>query len=192
MTYVRRVPNRPQTPRVPPLQPDEQDEQQRELLAGAAAPGIPAANIFATLVRHPGLFRKWMPFGGKLLTGKLPARDRELLILRTGWRCQSVYEWGQHVLIGRAAGLNDDDIERLKEGPDAPGWHADDALLVRAADELHDDACITDETWTQLAARYDEKQLVEIPMVVGQYHLVSYTLNSLGVQREAGVPGFDG
>jgi alkylhydroperoxidase family enzyme len=186
------VPDRPKTPRIPPLPPDEQDDQQRELLAGAAAPGIPAANIFATLVRNAGLFRRWMPFGGKILNGKLPARDRELLILRSGWRCQSVYEWGQHVLIGRAAGLTDDEIERLKRGADAAGWSEVDAALVRATDELHDDGCITDATWATLAGHYDEKQLIEIPMVVGQYHLVSFTLNSLGVQREAGVPGFDG
>ncbi|MEY2460760.1 MAG: hypothetical protein QOG30_2590, partial [Acidimicrobiaceae bacterium] len=141
MTTLLGVSNRPQSPRIPPLGPDEQDDQARELLAGAAAPGIPASNIFSTLVRHPGLFRKWMPFGGKLLTGKLPARERELLILRTGWRCQSDYEWGQHVLIGRAAGLSDEEIERLKAGPDAPGWDPFDAALVRAADELHDDAC---------------------------------------------------
>ncbi|HEV3225667.1 MAG TPA: carboxymuconolactone decarboxylase family protein [Acidimicrobiales bacterium] len=186
------VSNRPQSPRIPPLAPDEQDEQQRELLEGATAPGIPASNIFSTLVRHPGLFRKWMPFGGKLLSGKVPARERELLILRAGWRCQSDYEWGQHVLIGRRAGLADDEIERLKAGPDAPGWSEFDATLVRAVDELHDDGCITDATWAALASRYDEQQLIEVPMVVGQYHLVSYTLNSLGVQREHGVPGFDG
>src|SRR5438477_3016113 len=126
---------RPDSPRIPPLTADERDEQQQELLGGVGGVTGPASNIFDTLVQHPGLFRKWLPFGGKLLSGKLPARDRELLILRTGWHCRSVYEWGQHVLIGRAAGLNDDDIERLKEGPDAPGWHADDALLVRAADE---------------------------------------------------------
>jgi len=190
MSTLLGVPKRPQSPRIPPLADEEQDDQARELLAGAAAPGIPASNIFATLVRHPGLFRKWMPFGGKLLTGKLPARDRELMILRTGWLCQSDYEWGQHVLIGRACGVTDEEIERLKIGPDAPEWEPFDAALVRATDELHDDACITDETWATLASRYDDAQLTEVPMVVGQYHLVS--LNSLGVQREPGVPGFDG
>src|SRR3982751_1104628 len=151
-----------------PLSPEDQDDQARELLAGAVAPGVPASNIFSTLVLHPGLFRKWMPFGGKLLSGKLPARERELLILRTGWRCQSVYEWGQHVLIARAAGVTDEEIERLKEGPDARGWAPFDATLVRAADELHDDACITDATWAELAARYDVPQLTEVCMVVGQ------------------------
>jgi alkylhydroperoxidase family enzyme len=174
---------RPRTPRLTPLPEHEQDEQARALLG--------EANIFATLVRHPGLFRKWLPFAGKLLAGKLPARDRELLILRTGWRCRAEYEWGQHALIGRGVGLSDEEIQRIKAGPDAPGWDPFDAALLRAADELHDDGCIGDATWAALAARYDERQLIEAPMVVGHYHLVSFVLSSLGVQREPGVPGFE-
>jgi 4-carboxymuconolactone decarboxylase len=184
------------TPRIEPLPPEEQDAPARELLAavGANAPGENASglNIFTTLARYPGLFRRWLPFAGKLLAGKLPARERELLILRTGWRCRSEYEWGQHVVLGRAAGLTDDEIARIKEGPDAAGWDAFDAALLRAADELHDDNRIGDTTWDALAVRYDERQLIEVPMLVGQYHLVAFTLNTLGVQREPGVPGFDG
>jgi alkylhydroperoxidase family enzyme len=183
--------DRPAGARIPPLGPDEQDAQARELLAGAGRPGTPASNIFTTLVRHPGLFRRWLPFGGKLLAGKLAARDRELVILRTGWLCRSEYEWGQHVLIGRDAGLSDDEIRRIQDGPDAPGWSAPDATLLRAVDELHDDACIGDATWAALADHYDDRELIEVPMVVGHYHLVAFTLNSLGVQREPGVPGFN-
>jgi alkylhydroperoxidase family enzyme len=186
------MPTRPSAPRIAPVTAAEQDDQTRELLAGAGATGAPASNIFTTLVRHPGLFRKWLPFGGKLLAGKLPARDRELLILRTGWRCQSVYEWGQHALIGAQAGLTDVELRRIQAGPDADGWNASDALLLRAADELHDDSCISERTWGALAAAYDEPRLIEIVMVVGHYHLVSFALNSFGVQREPGVPGFDG
>lgn len=151
----------------------------------------PTVNIFATLARHPGLFRKWLPFGGKLLAGKLPARERELLILRTGWRCRAEYEWAQHVPIARRAGLTDEEIERVKAGPDAPGWDRFDAVLLRAADELKDDSCITDATWSALAERYDERELIEVPMVVGHYLLVSGVLNSLGVPLESGVVGFD-
>ncbi|MEY2435832.1 MAG: hypothetical protein QOF97_668 [Acidimicrobiaceae bacterium] len=180
--------SRPTTPRIPPLPAEEQDDNAREMLTAVA---LPAANIFATFVRHPGLFRKWMPFGGKLLNGKIPARERELLILRTGWNCRSEYEWGQHVVLGRAAGLTDDEITRVKAGPDGAGWDPFDATLLRAADELHGDACVSDATWAALADRYDERQLIELPMLVGQYHLVAFTLNSLGVQREEGVPGFD-
>jgi alkylhydroperoxidase family enzyme len=182
-------PARPQTPRIPPLRDEETDEQARELLEEVRLPNAVAVNIFETLVRHPGLYRRWMPFAGKLLGGKLPGRDRELLILRTGWHCRSAYEWGQHVRLAQAEGISDDEIERVAAGPDAAGWTPFDRTLLTAADELADDACITDETWTALAERYDERQLIEVPMLVGQYHMVAFTLNSLGVQREPGVPG---
>jgi alkylhydroperoxidase family enzyme len=184
--------DRPTSPRIPPLEPAERDEQQVDLLAGASIPGIEPMHIFTTLVRHPGLFRTWLPFGGKLMGGRLPARERELLILRTGWNCRSEYEWGQHVVLSRQAGVTDDEIERVKAGPDDPAWDPSDALLLRAADELHRDHCVGDTTWAALAERYDERQLIEVPMVVGHYHLVAFTLNTLGVQREDGVPGFEG
>jgi alkylhydroperoxidase family enzyme len=179
----------PPEPRIPPLPEDERDDQARELLSGARIAGS-EANIFTTLVRHPGLFRRWMPFGGKLLAGKLPARERELLILRTGWNCRAEYEWGQHVRIGLDSGLTRAEIERIPAGPDAGGWSQHDATLLRAADELHSAAAIADETWAALAAAYDEKQLIEVCMVVGHYHLVAFTLNSLRVERDAGVEGF--
>ena len=178
-------------PRIPPLPASEQDEQARELLQGVRVTDAPAANIFATLVRNPGLFRRWLPFGGKLLAGKLPARDRELLILRTAVHCQAEYEWGQHRLIGLSAGLSEAEIARVRDGAGAEGWDPFDAALLAAADELHRDACISDTTWEVLASRYDERQLIEVPMVVGHYHMVAFTLNSLGVELEPGVAGFD-
>jgi 4-carboxymuconolactone decarboxylase len=170
--------------RIPPLPADEQDDQARELLAQAGGEAAGATHIFTTLVRHPGLFRRWLPFGGKLLAGKLPARDRELLILRTGHNCDADYEWAQHVRIGRRAGLSDEEIGRVREGPGAPGWDPFDATLLRAADELHETSTLSDATWAALAERYDERQLIEVPMLVGHYHLVAFALNSLGVQVE--------
>ena len=175
---------RPSRPRIPPLAEADRDDQARDLLAQAGGPAVGATNIFTTLVRHPGLFRKWLPFGGKLLAGKIPPRERELLILRTGWNTRAPYEWHQHVRIALASGVTDDEVERVKAGPEAPGWSPLDVLLLRAADELHADACITDATWAALAEHYDERQLIELPMLVGHYHLVAFTLNSLGVQIE--------
>ena len=179
---------RHRTLRVAALGDDEMDEQQRELLRGVIVPGG-TSNIFRTLVRHPGLFRRWMPFGGKLLNGKLPARERELAILRVGWLCQSEYEWGQHVPIGRAAGLTDEEIGRIPSGAAAHGWSELDRTILTATDELHTDACVGDASWARLSEEYDEKQLIELVMVVGHYHLVSFALNSFGVQREEGVVG---
>jgi alkylhydroperoxidase family enzyme len=175
-------------PRIPPLPADERDERTADLLRGLMGGG--ELNIFSTLARHPKLLKRWSAFGGTLLAGgDLPAREREILILRTGANCRSEYEWGQHVRIGKDAGLTDDEIRRIFEGADA-GWGDADRVLIVAADELHRDSRLSDDTWAVLRARYSDKQLIELLMVVGQYHLVSFTLNSLGVQREAGVEGF--
>lgn len=166
-------------PRIPPLPPAERDERARELLAGVGSD----LNIFTTLVRHPRLFRRWVAFGGVLLTGLLPARDRELLILRTAHRCGADYEWVQHVRIALDAGVSAEEVDRVAAGPGA-GWSDHDAALLRAVDELHDGQRIGEATWATLAATYDEAQLIEVCMVVGQYHMVAFTLNSLGVEVE--------
>ncbi len=177
-------------PRITPVPVEERTGAIRELLDGAVVPGADDANIFTTFVRAPGLFRKWLPFGGKLLNGTLPPRDRELLILRTGWNCASPYEWGQHARIALLCGLEPLEVDRVTLGPDAPGWEAFDATLLRAADELHAAWTIEDETWVALTSRYDTAQLIEVPMVVGHYHLVAMTLNTLGVQLDEGLQGF--
>src|SRR5436305_289160 len=151
-----------EAPRIPPLPTEQQDQQARELLDGVSAGSAPASNIFSTLVRHPGLFRRWLPFGGKLLGGgKLPARDRELLILRTGWLCRAEYEWAQHREISKSIGITDQEIARVREGPDAQGWEPFEATLMRAVDELHSDSTISTGTWAKLGQHYDEKQLIE-------------------------------
>ena len=91
--------------------------------------------------------------------------------------------------LARAAGLSDDEIARVAKGPDEPGWDTFEASLLRAADELRADSVISDPTWAALAERYGERQLIEVCMLVGQYHLVAFTLNSLGIEREPGVEG---
>ena len=79
----------------------------------------------------------------------------------------------------------------VKSGPEAEGWTELEGAVLRAADELHSDACITDDTWTVLAEHLDERQLTEVPMLVGQYHIISFTLNTLGIQREPSLGGFN-
>jgi alkylhydroperoxidase family enzyme len=178
------------TPRIPPLRPAERDERTEELLRSLrAGPGPDGSdlNIFATLARHPRLLKRWSAFGGTLLyAGELPQRERELLILRTAWNCRAEYEWGQHVRIGLASGLTEDEIAHVPDGPGGSGWSAEDTALLAAADELHEHARIGDGTWQALAARFSEAQLIELCMLVGQYHLVAFALNSLGVEREDG------
>jgi 4-carboxymuconolactone decarboxylase len=180
-------------PRIPPLPPDEWPEELRPLAAFTAsgeALSVGDLNIFRTLAQHPALFQSWAPFGAYLLTnGTLPFEERELLILRTGFNCGSPYEWGQHVRISLNGGIDRETIDRVVDGPDADGWSGTEAALLRAADELHSGARITDETWAELANAYDERQLIEIAMTVGQYHMVAFALNSLGVEQDEGIEG---
>jgi alkylhydroperoxidase family enzyme len=121
----------------------------------------------------------------------LPARERELLILRVGWLCRSGYEWGQHVVIARHCQVADDEIRRVADGPDAPGWSSADRALLRAADELHADSFITDATWQALSEQWSEQQRLDLIFTIGQYHLVSMALNTLGVQLDPGTPSFE-
>lgn len=178
-------------PRVAPLPPEDRDADQADLMQRFA--GQRPLNVFTTLLHHPALFRRWLPFANHILgKSSLSVRERELLILRTAWNVQSEYEWGQHVLIAREAGMDAADLAAAKQGPEAPGLDAKEALLLRAADELVADAFIGDDTWAGLATHYDTRQLMDIVFTVGQYNMLAMALNSLGVQRDAGVPGFDG
>jgi 4-carboxymuconolactone decarboxylase len=180
-------------PRIPPLQPEEWDEELRAMLERRPAPAQVALgehNIFSTLARHKQLFKAWMRFAGYLLgNGTLSARTRELLILRTACNCGADYEWGQHVRIGLAVGLSRAEIDRVADGPSARDWSEEERTLLQAADELHRDAKISAVIWAKLAASVDEQGLIEIAMLVGNYHLVAFALNSLEVELDEGLEG---
>ena len=178
-------------PRIPALAPEQWSEAAQAALAPLRNDGQPL-NIFRTLANHPDLARRWMVFANHIL-GKstLPVRERELLILRIGWLCQSGYEWGQHVLIARREGMTEADIGACRTGPDTPDLAEADSLLLRAVDELHGDAHVSDGTWAGLNRHFSTQQLMDIVFTVGQYNLVSMALNSFGVQPDEGLPGWE-
>lgn len=183
---------RPTSPRIPPINLDEvEDPELATTLAGALTLDGRPLNIFGVLGRHPKLLKRFNLMGGFLLNkGLLPERERELVILRIGWNARSVYEFGQHTVIGLRCGLTGDEIAALTRAPDAFDWGVDDLALIAMADELAADDCVSDATWTALAARWTDAELVELLVVAGFYRLVSGFLNSAGVQLDAGVPGF--
>ena len=130
---------------LPPLPESEWDDETRAMLSPDLPGGGRVLNIFATLSRHPKLMKRWLVFGSHVLAkSTLPAHDRELLILRTGLRCRAPYEWGQHVVIAAAAGITDVEIAQVAAGPDDRGWDPFEATLLRAADELHDNLCVSE------------------------------------------------
>ena len=179
-------------PRIHPQDESEWDDEVKTIIRGnkkSSKAYVP--NVIKTIVRHPKLFKRWRVFGNHVLfKSSLPAREREILILRIGWLCQSEYEWGQHVVIGKQASLNDEEIKMITTGPDAPGWDLFDATLLRAVDELYTDAFISDITWKQLSERYNTHQLMDLIFTVGQYNAVSMALNTLGVPLDKGIKGF--
>ncbi|HXN86402.1 MAG TPA: carboxymuconolactone decarboxylase family protein [Candidatus Binataceae bacterium] len=146
-------------------------------------------NIFRVLMNHPKLARSWSRFAGYILGQQtLPARDREILILRIGWLNQAQYEWEQHVRIGKSAGLTDAEIDQITKGPKA-GWDRLDAALVQAADDLFENSVVSDETWKTLSERYNTEQIMDAVFTIGQYNLVSWALNSFGVPLDDYLPG---
>jgi alkylhydroperoxidase family enzyme len=146
--------------------------------------------IVRTMLRHPELFAVHTDVGLQLLArGALSLRDRELAVLRIAWLCQAPYEWGEHVIVGKRFGLTSEDIVRIIEGPAAAGLDEHESAILRAVDELHSDAMISDSTWTTLAKRLNERQLIELPIIVGQYQTVAYYQNSLRLRLHTGNRG---
>ena len=146
-------------------------------------------NLFKILMHHPTLVRRWTVFAGHVLRKQtLPARERELLILRIGWLNQAEYEWAQHVEIAKREGITEAEIERVKAGPTG-GWAASDALLLQAVDDLYENSVVSDATWTALAKIYSTEQMIDLVFTIGQYNLVSWALNSFGVPLDDFLPG---
>ena len=173
-----------QTPRVAPLGKDQRTPEQEAMLASR-----PDFNVYKTLAHHVDLYNRWSPLGRFVLDGtSLPPREREIVMLRMGWLCQSEYEWAQHARIAKSqAGLSNEDIHRIAEGPTAAGWSDFDRTLLRMVDELRYDTMISDATWKALRARYSAQQVMEALYTAAQYQLVSMALNSLGVQLDPGL-----
>ena len=179
------------TPRIPPVSLADADPETRALLDSLSTfrdDDVSVLNVFGTLAQHPKLIKRWLVFANHvLLKSTISGRDRELAILRAGWRCHAPYEWGQHVVIGRREGITDEEIARIGAGPDAPGWSDHDAAILRAVDELHDTSTISDATWATLIETYDQQQCMDLVFAIGQYHLVSFALNAFGVERDDGL-----
>ena len=178
---------RPSAPRVAPN--ETPSEEVEDVLRSAISRDGTPLNIFRTLSHHPKMMKRFNLFGGFILNkGLVPAREREIVILRVGWNAQAVYEFGQHTEIGLRCGLTAAEIDGLAGAEHA--WSADDRLLIALADELCDDDCVTDATYAGLAERWNEAELMELVVTAGFYRLVSGYLNTFGVQLDDGVPGW--
>ena len=181
-------------PRIAPVDLTAIDDEQREALAvvaGGTRDVIKSEgtvlNIFRTLVHAPRALTAFLAWGSYILSRRnsLAERERELVILRTGYNCGSGYEFTQHTRIGLDAGLSPAEIEAIKAGPGDPAWSEADRALLRATDDLTRDFHVSDQAWAALSGLSD-KQKMDLVMTVGQYSQVSMMLNSFGVQLDPG------
>ncbi|GAA2734353.1 carboxymuconolactone decarboxylase family protein [Actinocorallia aurantiaca] len=181
--------------RIPPLPKAEWSPEMAEFIGGfrSAVKGDgpdedrqSGSNLLGTFARYPELAKAFLTFNGHLLYGStLTARQRELLILRVAALRNCGYEWAQHTILAEKAGLSPEEIARVAEGPDAPGWPPLERALVRAADELLSDGAVGGATWGILAREFDDRQLMDVVFTVGTYELLAMALSSFGVQPEA-------
>jgi alkylhydroperoxidase family enzyme len=174
-------------PRIEPVSMEEYEATLKGGAHGKRAAEVAAVNIARTWQRHPKLMQAHRALGIHLggPDSDVPKRDRELGIIRMGVKRQCDYEFAQHRAFNMYDGtFTEEDIMRIVEGPDAPGWSDHDRALLRAVDEMHDDAFISDATWAELKKFYSDQQLMDYMVVVSRYWMVSTLLNSMGVQLE--------
>lgn len=160
------------------------------LRAAAGAPPTRQMPEFMRLMaKHPPIFQRQMEMGNVLFNGRIPQREREIAVLRISWLAGAAYEWGEHVEIGKRSGLTAEEIEQITQGSSSGGWSVHERAIMRAVEELLADFAVSEETWTTLARSWDEQQLIELPMMVGQYLTTAFILNSLQVQLSPGNAG---
>lgn len=174
-------------PRIPPLAPEEISGEAKDLIRDIRKSfnipedgSIPQVSLIT--LRHPGMFRCQMSMGIELVAnGTISGRERELAVLRLARLSRAPFEWSEHVAIGKRFGVTEDEVERVTEGSSAPGWSEHEAAILRGVEELLADQCLSDETWETLAKSWNEKQLLEFPMLVGSYLMTAFQQNTIRV-----------
>jgi len=171
--------------------PDKWSKEGAELMAPFIKSGNDI-NIFRTLTNHPLLMKKFMTFGSYILgAATISARLREVVILRTAYLCDAEYEWGQHVRVGRDAGLEDDVIRAIKDDPTSSLFSELERLSIQASDALFADKFIPDDLWASLGEHLGDQEKMDLVFTIGQYTMVAMALNSFGVQLEEGAAGWE-
>jgi 4-carboxymuconolactone decarboxylase len=175
------------SPRIPALTDAELTPEQQDALKPASYPNTPPLNIFRTLAHAPEALKAFLVWGTYILRNNaLAPREREIVILRTGFLCRSGYEWTQHVRIALRGGMKAEEIAALKTGAEASVWSPADAALIRACDDLHARQFISEPVWSALKTHFSEKQCMDVVFTAGQYTQVSMMLNTFGVQLDEG------
>ena len=154
-------------------------------------PGVDPINLFRTIAHNPRILKKFRR-GSLLDRGSITLREREIVILRTCARCGAEYEWGIHVaFFTERAGFSDTHVQATLSGdPALDAWNPKERLLIKLVDELHDTHRISHELWTRIVVEWNAEQLIELIVLTGFYHTVSFVVNGLNIELENGAPTF--
>jgi alkylhydroperoxidase family enzyme len=176
-------------PRIAPIDPPYPPDMQAEF--DKLMRGAPPLLLFRTVARNPRVLQRMMA-GGLLDRGSISLRTRELMILRTCACCGAEYEWGVHVAtFGAKAQWTPAQLRSTVHGAaDDKCWSLEDRLVIRLADQLHATNRVDETLWNELSAQFAADQMVELIMLAGLYHAVSYMVNATDVQHEAFAPRF--
>jgi alkylhydroperoxidase family enzyme len=177
------------SPRIDPVEPPYAPEVQAAF--DQVMRGAPPLLLFRTVARNPRVLQRMMT-GGLLDRGSISLRARELMILRTCARCGAEYEWGVHVAgFGEKAKWTSEQIHSSVHGKaDDPCWTVEDRIVLQLADQLHDTSNVSASLWETAATHFPADALIELIMLAGLYHAVSFMVNACGIELESLAPRF--
>ncbi len=181
-------------PRIAAIEPPYPPEIEARL-AAMMPPGVPTIALFRTFVRNLPAATAMGQWGGYELSRNLSLtmRDREIVIDRTCARCGCEYEWGVHIaFFSERVGLTPAQVTSLTVGNTADVCWTDerDRLLIAAVDQLHDSSDVDDQLWGRLAERFETEQLLDLLLLCGWYHAISFTARATRVALEDFAPRF--
>ncbi|MET8049995.1 carboxymuconolactone decarboxylase family protein [Streptosporangium sp. NPDC005286] len=178
-------------PRIAPVAPGERDQETLDALGLIEGENsifelhrVNIPNILTTFVRHTKLYKESVPLARGVIDGVLPPRHRELAILRGAWACSAIYQWNHHYLVALSVGLTREEIDLISQDISLGPWTRHERAVLTAVDELHTESVVSDHTWETLSETYGERELIELVTLIGEYHKVSFALNSWGVPLE--------
>ena len=177
---------RPTSPRLEPI--PKVVERAREVMENSFANAV---NVIATLAHSRPISKAFGEFAQAILyKGDLSRRDVEIAVLRMGWNCQSVYEFGQHTLMALAEVMTEEEIYLVTRPIPEGDWTPAEAALLQVVDDLYSDDCVSDATWAEAVSHFSNAEMVHLIAAAGCYRMVSGLLNSTGVERDEGVPSW--